>query len=224
MIFPDYWSEERLGEALISAGAMTPDDWERALAEVRGAKLQIGPALDALGWVAEKDLCAIVVGAFRVPYVPENLCRPDPGALSLLPNDTLRQTSVLPLARFGEALTIAIPGFLRTDQLEEIRRASGCTPMPLVALPSVVRAKVKLVLEGEPEPPPASLRDLTLPESRPEDPHPPQVSAADAPAKTGPAGEVRDPGVETPAVAPPAGAGVRDPRAPGSPFEPRRSG
>lgn len=133
----------RLGELLIRAGMLKPQDLERALNEqkIRGGKL--GSNLVRLGLVSEEKLIAFLSKQFGVP--PINLAEipPEPEIRVILPLSIVERHQAVPLRKEGSTLLVAMSDPSNHFALDDIRFHTGLNIKPFVAS----EASIKTVID-----------------------------------------------------------------------------
>jgi hypothetical protein len=127
-----HFDERRLATAL--------REFDRVPARVLEAALT-GPtpfprALVEGGHVTDWEISKLVCEIYALPFVPVDRARPDPALLRELwaagLSPLLRRLGLVPLARNGSLLTVAMPALVPSAALVELASASGFSPIPVV--------------------------------------------------------------------------------------------
>jgi hypothetical protein len=141
-----------LGEILLQARLVTPEQLDRAVAFHRQHGVRLGEALVRLGMASEDDVAWALSTQLGLPYVHLRADLVDPQAFRMLPVDTQRRLGVvLVLAREGE-VTVAVSDPTDRRLLDEVERLCGLRPYPVVALASNIRETLDaLARSGPPE-------------------------------------------------------------------------
>ncbi len=128
--------EKRVGELLVEAKLITPEQLEWALNEQRLSRLPLGEIVRTAGLVDERALTVILSGHFKVPLVNVGQLRFDQAVLSLVPEPYAREHRVLPLRLDNDNLVVAVadPGDLAT--LAELKMLTRKAIKPVLAFPS----------------------------------------------------------------------------------------
>jgi type IV pilus assembly protein PilB len=128
--------EKRLGEHLLEAKLITPEQLEWALGEQRAQRLPLGQILLSSGIVQERPLAAILSVHFNVPLVDVGQLRLDQTLLGLLSEEYAREHRVLPIRMEKDALVVALadPGDLAL--LAELRVITRKSIKPALAVRS----------------------------------------------------------------------------------------
>ncbi|AGW12354.1 putative type II secretion system protein E [Megalodesulfovibrio gigas DSM 1382 = ATCC 19364] len=99
---------KRLGEMLVEAGLLTQQALDDALVAKRGSPLKLGQFLIQNGIVEEARLLAVLSRQLKVKRLDVESFVPDPSLASLISSDLAERCMVLPLARQGGVLWVAM--------------------------------------------------------------------------------------------------------------------
>jgi len=130
---------------LIDAGLITAEDWTRAR-EGGGGVLD---ALVAQGVIQEPPLLATLSKAARVVPVDLHRAVPDPKAVQSLPQEVCLEHLVLPLARNGEVLTIAVSDPFDIMLLDDLNILAEAKIRPVLSLPGQIKTKLSEVYDQD---------------------------------------------------------------------------
>lgn len=130
-------TRKRIGELLVSVGAIDPFQLESALSHQRRWGGRLGRAIVHLGFLREDEVLAAIGDQLGVPYVSlwDKVIPRD--VLALLPEKVIRGRKVLPMARLREhrrgplLVALADPADLRV--LDELSFATGLEIRPVLA-------------------------------------------------------------------------------------------
>lgn len=126
----------RLAEALTQKDAIPNDVITDALyAQDRHGESFV-EALIAAGHITEWDLAKVVVMQFQVPFLMSGSYDIAEEARTALPTKLLFENLLVPLDRFDNVLTIAMPILTPFDVLAKIRATTHCEVFPYVCLVS----------------------------------------------------------------------------------------
>jgi type II secretory ATPase GspE/PulE/Tfp pilus assembly ATPase PilB-like protein len=102
----DKWP--RVGDILVSAGLVTREQVEAALATQKvGKKIKIGRLLIERGLVTEEQVLAALATKFNLPFVDLDKLEVDPRALAAVSAEVVIQLRVFPVADMGDYLQVA---------------------------------------------------------------------------------------------------------------------
>jgi hypothetical protein len=126
----------RLAEALTQRDAIPNDVITDALyAQDRHGESFV-EALVATGHITEWDLAKTVVEQFQVPFLMASSYDVGGDVRDLIDKDVLFEHCIVPIDRFENILTLAMPILTPVEVLSKIRRQTGCEIYPYVGLVS----------------------------------------------------------------------------------------
>ncbi|MBX7219165.1 MAG: type IV-A pilus assembly ATPase PilB [Blastocatellia bacterium] len=115
----------KLGEVLIKENLITPQQLKEALDHQRANGGRLGSILVNLGFVNDESVTAILSRQYGVPAVNLDLFEIDPNAVKIIPEETARKYMVLPLARNGSTLTLAMVDPANVFAIDDIKFMTG---------------------------------------------------------------------------------------------------
>jgi len=133
----------KIRRLLIDAGLVSAEDWSSARESGR-------PVVDVLierGVIAEKRLYEVLAVESGIPPVDLSRVRPDVKAIDALPEDTCREHCVLPIARRGESLTVAVSDPFDVLLLDDLNILAKCRIRPVLSHPAAIRAALEGVFD-----------------------------------------------------------------------------
>lgn len=130
-------SRRRIGELLVSQGALDAVQLESALAHQRRWGGRLGRSIVHLGFLKERAVLEAVGSQLGVPFVELGESVVPPEVVALLPAKLVIARRVLPIAREPGAprgaLVVALPDPLDLNVLDEVRFAAGMPVKPAIA-------------------------------------------------------------------------------------------
>lgn len=126
-------SPGRLGEMLVRANLITPEQLDEALALQKTTGGRIGSILVKLGYVSEEQIASYLGRQYGVPPVDLSKGAIDPAILKLVPAEVARKHLLIPLGRSGNILTVAMADPSNIVAIDEVRFITGHTIQPMVA-------------------------------------------------------------------------------------------
>lgn len=117
----------RLGEILVRNGTISDAQLSEALAEQTRRKLPIGQTLLALGFVTDASMRQALGAQLNVPYIDLDRVAIDQGLAALVDREFARRQLVMPVARIGPTLTVAMDDPTASSVVDELARATGFT-------------------------------------------------------------------------------------------------
>lgn len=115
-------SDQRIGDLLIQEGNLTEVELEQALQwQQLHPGVHIGDILVNMGFCSREQVNAAMASKLGIPYVRLGDYEISPNVLRLIPADIALQHNVLPLAKQGSRLVVAMENPLDWEALELIR-------------------------------------------------------------------------------------------------------
>ena len=109
-------------------------------------------ALVAAGYVADWDLSRIVCEIFQLAFLPVDVLEPDPKAMEGLDKQLLLQHALVPVARFGQVLTISMPALVPAEVLGLLAADNDLVVLPVVGTVQTNRSWVEAQFAEVPTP------------------------------------------------------------------------
>ncbi|HPQ37940.1 MAG TPA: GspE/PulE family protein [Synergistaceae bacterium] len=111
----------RLGDILIKAMAITPDQLQEALEEQKRSRERLGELLISKGWVSERQVIEALGNQLKKQIVSLSRFTPMPEALQLVPEYLARRLKVVPMSVTGNGtLMVGISDPLDVFSLDEL--------------------------------------------------------------------------------------------------------
>jgi type IV pilus assembly protein PilB len=120
-----------LGELLISAGVITPEQRDKAIIEQKRLGKRLGETLISLGFISEELIAKALSEQMALPFKELKFVSVDPLVIDLVPETIARKHKILPLHIVDGRLTIAMADPLDIFAADEIKRV---TRMPVDAV------------------------------------------------------------------------------------------
>lgn len=122
----------QLGNLLVETGVITHQQLIEALAEQRRGGERLGRVLVRLGFVTEREITSALEEQLGIAQVPAGLIT-DQALLSLVSEQLARRYKVLPLAREGRRLKMAMADPTNLVAIDDLRLVTGLEIIPLLA-------------------------------------------------------------------------------------------
>jgi type IV pilus assembly protein PilB len=116
---------QKLGEMLISANIITAEQLKQALNLQKKAGGRLGTNLVKLGYVTEEKLVAFLSKQFGVPAIKLSDYKIDPAVVKLIPIEMARKYTIMPVARVGATLTIAMTDPSNVFAIDDVKFMTG---------------------------------------------------------------------------------------------------
>ena len=128
----------RIGELLLKEKRITSQQLQEALTRQREHGGKLGFNLIALGHVRDEEITAVLSKQYGVPSISLGQFVIDPSVLKLVPAETVQKYQIVPLARAGATLTIAMMDPTNVFAMDDIKFMTGYNVEPVVASESSV--------------------------------------------------------------------------------------
>src|SRR5713101_2114026 len=132
----------KLGELLLKAKLITPDNLAEALKEQKASGGKLGECLVKLGIISEEDITETLSAQFGVPSINLSHFEIDPNVLKLVPADVARKYNILPVNKTGATLTIAMADPTNVFAMDDIKFMTGYNVEPVVASELGIKASI----------------------------------------------------------------------------------
>jgi type IV pilus assembly protein PilB len=138
----------RLGELLLREKRVTPVQLQEALNYQRVNGGRLGASLVKLGMVAEDDIAAAISRQVGVPSINLREFDLDPAIVRLISAESAVKYTVLPVARSGTTLTLAMADPTNVFAMDDIKFMTGLHVEPVVASETAVRDAIARYFGG----------------------------------------------------------------------------
>ena len=128
---PSLGRRRPLGEMLLEAGLVRPEQLQRALGLLGGDDSKLGDFLVGEGVISPRDLASVLSTQLNVPFVELKRYAIQPEAVRLIPEALARKYQVLPLAVEDDSLVMAMvdPGNLQAIEDIQVRTRRQIKPV-----------------------------------------------------------------------------------------------
>ncbi|MDP2167660.1 MAG: type IV-A pilus assembly ATPase PilB [Thermodesulfovibrionales bacterium] len=115
----------KLGQILINSTIITEEQLKQALAIQKKEGGRLGTNLVKLGYVSEEKLVTFLSKQFGVPAVNLGSYKIDPAVLKLIPQEMAKKYMIMPVARVGATLTIAMSDPSNVFAIDDVKFMTG---------------------------------------------------------------------------------------------------
>lgn len=129
----DKLSDARLGKVLGQEGKIPSDTLNAAMKECSEGSTPLAEILVRDGLMTEWDLAKVISHEFSLPILLPSIYSIDKEIFALLPPEMVKRTRVIPLDRFGNILSVAMPLLVPHKTLSEIERTTKMEVFPYVS-------------------------------------------------------------------------------------------
>ncbi len=133
----------KLGDMLIKAGVITPDQLDEALAEQKKKGGRLGTHIVELGFASEEEVTAFLGKQYGVPTVDLAEHEIDKSVLRLIPPNVAEKYEVIPFARHGKSIRVAMANPADLFAIEDIKFTTGFEVIPMVASESSIKRAIE---------------------------------------------------------------------------------
>lgn len=135
----------KLGDMLVQSKLITKEQLDKALQEQKNSGDKLGACLIKMKFITEEATTDFLGKQFNVPTINLSNTQIDPQVLKLIPADVAQKCQVIPVARQGRTLQVAMSNPADVFTLENIQFLTGMEVKPLVcADTAIARAMEKL--------------------------------------------------------------------------------
>jgi len=139
---PELRRKYRLGELLVNAGKITPEQLEEALSRSKAANTILGETLVEMGVIKANDLLKTVGQQIGLPAVELRPGMIDPAVVAKIPKEKAQYYGVIPMFHVEDRLTVAISRPLSIFDFDDLERISDCSIQLVLCQPDLVRGAI----------------------------------------------------------------------------------
>ncbi len=136
-------SQEKLGELLVREKMISLQDLKRAQSEQQKAGGNLGYALARLGILSEKEITAFLSQQYRVPAIDLGEYEIDGEVVKLISKDIALKHKVLPLARVGSSIILAMADPSNLHAIDDVKFLTGYNIEPVVTSEAALLAAIE---------------------------------------------------------------------------------
>ncbi len=123
---------ERLADALGDLGLADRDALKLVLAQAASSGQVFTEILVRENLVSDWEISRVAAEVFNLPFLPVEVSPPSEKAMEGLDPEYLRMYGLVPLDRFGDLLTVAIPGLVPTHVLAGMGTSEKTCVVPVI--------------------------------------------------------------------------------------------
>ncbi len=133
----------RLGELLVKANLITPEQLQKALSDQKAGGGRLGFNLVKLGFINEEGLTTFLSKQYNVPAINLSEFEIDPSVIKLIPLDVAKKYMVIPVNRAGSTVILAMSDPSNIFALDDIKFMTGYNVEPVVAAEGSIIDSIK---------------------------------------------------------------------------------
>jgi|Deesub1362A_J573_1020465.scaffolds.fasta_scaffold00013_153 type IV pilus assembly protein PilB len=115
----------KLGQMLVAANIITEEQLKQALSLQKKEGGRLGTNLVKLGYITEEKLVAFLSKQFGVPAINLSDYKIDPSVVKLIPQEMAKKYMIMPVARVGATLTIAMTDPSNVFAIDDVKFMTG---------------------------------------------------------------------------------------------------
>jgi type IV pilus assembly protein PilB len=140
----------RLGQILVENGTITNAQLEHALKQQRTHKLPLGKTLLKLGYVTDVTMRQALCQQLAIPFLDLDQVTIDRALGKLVNRNYARRHSLLPVAKVGRTLTVAMDDPTAKAVVEELTRLTNYSITVVTASSQAIQRAFRLLYEDAP--------------------------------------------------------------------------
>lgn len=136
--------KKRLGNVLVEAGFITPNELNKALIEQMKTGKRLEKILVELGVIGEKDIVDVLefqLGIPRIDFKKEHI---DPETAKIVPEHIARSHCLIPVKRQNGKLVVAMANPLNDTAADDIKMAVGLDVEPVIAGEAEINEQIEI--------------------------------------------------------------------------------
>ena len=132
----------KLGQLLINNNLITEEQLKNALELQKKEGGRLGSNLIKLGFLTEEKLVAFLSKQYGVPAINLSDYKIDPSVAKFMPQEVAYKYQILPVAKVGATLTIAMVDPSNVFAIDDVKFMTGYNVEPVVASESAIREAI----------------------------------------------------------------------------------
>ena len=133
---------KKIGEILVDAGLLTNAQIEEALNVSKRTGARLGRTLVNMGIVTEEGITQALAQQLGISSIPLAGIIIESQIIKLIPEILARKHKVIPIVKEGNSLKVAMFDPLNVLAMDDLKKASGCEILPLVATESEIQKAI----------------------------------------------------------------------------------
>jgi len=139
----------RLGQLLVEAEKITPEQLDEALREQDSTGAQLGQLLVGAGAITPQELLAALGAQSGLPWVSLRKGLIDPHVVPVIPQEKAELFQAIAMFRVRDTLTVAMADPHSVLAIDQIEAMTGCRVQPVVALADDIEQAIREYYRGE---------------------------------------------------------------------------
>ncbi len=139
---------KRLGDILISDGALTQEQLEQALEQQKQSHERLGTVLIENGYITERELIDALRNQLGIDFIDLTKTNIDPSMSRYIPKSLAQEYEIVPIQVVRDNLFLAMSDPLNFMAIERARDTSRKNVVPMIATSSAVRHAINILYEN----------------------------------------------------------------------------
>lgn len=140
---------KRLGDLLVSAGAITPEQLETGLQRQKETKERLGTALISAGIITENQLIEVLRLQLGIEYIDLSKANIPISMAQVVPKNIAKQYNVVPVYMTKDELYLAMSDPMNFYAIEEVKKAVRKKVVPMIATADGVEHAIAVLYGNE---------------------------------------------------------------------------
>ena len=140
---------KRLGDLLVSAGAITPEELEQGLERQKKTKERLGTALISAGIITEAQLIEVLRLQLGIEYIDLSKTNIPISLAQVVPKNIAKQFQVVPVHMTKDELYLAMCDPMNFYAIEEVKKAVRKRIVPMIATTEGVEHAINVLYGNE---------------------------------------------------------------------------
>lgn len=140
---------KKLGEMLIDAGILQPEELDRALQDQKTSGKRLGQVLIDNHYITEEDLVTTLKNQLGIGFEDLNTTKFDPSVAKLVPKAVAVKNRVVPVRMDHDKLVLAMEDPMNFNATEEVRKITRRRIIPVIAYSTAITRALTALYENE---------------------------------------------------------------------------
>ena len=140
---------KRLGDLLLAAEAITPEELDKALSLQKGTGKRLGDVLLEHGFITEATLINALSEQLGVDFVDLSKVNLEPELAKLLPKSVARKYDIVPLKVTAGEIYIVMVDPLNFPAIEDVKKITGRKVIPMISTATAVDRAIMTLYGNE---------------------------------------------------------------------------
>jgi type IV pilus assembly protein PilB len=143
------WKRARLGDILVRSGVITQDLVDIALEKQKESGVRLGEELVKQNFISEKVMKQVLCTQLNIPYVNLDDMKIDRSLVKLINKSYALHNQVVPVAKKGEAMTLAMADPTCTWLVDELEAMTGLSVNVVTSTSSAIKGVFSRLYEQQ---------------------------------------------------------------------------